>query len=57
MRTAEFNDYRTQMLKSGVFTAGMVGLQGLSLYLSTRSATEIGTSIAVVLAPLGKLGV
>jgi hypothetical protein len=57
MRTAEFNDYRTQLLKSVVFTAGMVGLQGLSLYFSTRCATEIGTSIAVVLALLGRLGV
>jgi hypothetical protein len=57
MRTAEFNDYRIQLLKSGVFTAGMVALQGLSLYLSTRSATEIWTSIAVVLALLGRLGV
>jgi hypothetical protein len=57
MRTTELNDYRTQLLKSGVFTAGMVGLQGLSLYFSTRSATEIGTSISVVLALLGRLGV
>jgi hypothetical protein len=57
MRTAEFNDYRTQLLKSGVFTAGMVALQGLSIYLSTRSATEVGTSIAVVMALLGRLGV
>jgi hypothetical protein len=57
MRTAEFNDYRIQLLKSGVFTAGMVALQGLSLYFSTTSATEIGTSIGVVLALLGRLGV
>jgi hypothetical protein len=57
MRTAQFNDYRTQLLKSVVFTAGMVALQGLSLYFSTRSPTEIGTSIAVVLALLGRLGV
>jgi hypothetical protein len=56
MRTAEFNDYRTQLLKSGVFTAGMVGLQGLSLYLSAWSATEVGTSFVVVLTFLDRLG-
>jgi hypothetical protein len=57
MRTAQFDDYRRELLKSGVFTAGMLGLQGLSLYSSTRSRTEICTSIAVVLALLGRLGV